>query len=138
MRQIIIVMAIVLSMTACRSVPQVPVIHDDKTHISDNDEKHSEHTTDRDTVIVRDSIVIREKGDTTYIERWHTLYQDRWHETIKIDSVYCFNTDSVYIEKPVYIERKMSWWEKTKASVGLALFWFAMAILGYLIFRYII
>lgn len=83
----------------------------------------------RDSVVVhdRDSIFIREKGDTIYqyIERWR--YRDRVvHDTIvrtKVDSV------AVEREKMVKVEKPLSWWQRVK----LGLFWWlAGAVAGLL------
>jgi len=95
--------------------------------------------THRDTVRVvvrdsihfydRDSIFIREKGDTVYqyVERWR--YRDRWHtdtlEKVKIDSVYIKDTEIREVEK------SLSWWENFKlrgfwylcGALALALAW---------------
>lgn len=43
----------------------------------------------RDSVYIRDSIYVREKGDTVYMER----------------------CDSIRVEKPVYIEKPRRWYE---------------------------
>lgn len=62
----------------------------------------------RDSVYVRDSIYLREKGDTVY------KYKDRY--------VYVYKNlvDTFYMEKirekevPVPVERKLTWWERVK------------------------
>lgn len=38
-----------------------------------------------DSVYVRDSIFIRERGDTVYVDRWHTAWRDR--EVVRTDTV---------------------------------------------------
>ena len=52
-----------------------------------------------DSIFIRDSVIIREKGDTVYKDRWRT----EWKERIIRDTVN--NTDTVYIEKEVFRER---------------------------------
>lgn len=69
----------------------------------------------RDSTYRRDSIYIREKGDTItqYVERvmykWRTrtdtLYRDRW----RTDTLFVERVDSVYVEKPVYIDKQLKW-----------------------------
>ena len=62
----------------------------------------------RDSVFVRDSVYLREKGDTVY------KYKDKY--------VYVYrnvtDTFTVYrdreVEVPVPVERKLSWWERVK------------------------
>lgn len=63
---------------------------------------------DRDSIFVRDSVYLREKGDTVF------KYKDKY--------VYVYrnvtDTFTVYrdraIEVPVPVERKLSWWERVK------------------------
>lgn len=66
----------------------------------------------RDSVHVHDSIYIREKDDTVFIDRWHTEYKDR----LLRDTAYISRTDSIQIPCPV--ERNLSWWESFKLQVG--------------------
>lgn len=78
----------------------------------------------RDSIHQRDSIYIREKGDTVtkYVERTKyrivtrtdTVYRDR----LRIDTLYINRTDSVTVEKPVYIEKQMKWYDKGFIWVG--------------------
>ena len=62
----------------------------------------------RDSVFVRDSVYLKEKGDTVY------KYKDRFVY------VYKNRVDTFYMEKirevevPVPVERKLSWWERVK------------------------
>ena len=80
----------------------------------------------RDSVFVRDSVYLKEKGDTIY------KYKDRFVY------VYKNRVDTFFAEKirekevPVPVERKLSWWEVVKmewldrifaALVIVALYW---------------
>ena len=62
----------------------------------------------RDSVFVRDSVYLQEKGDTIY------KYKDRFVY------VYKNRVDTFFAEKirekevPVPVERKLSWWERVK------------------------
>ena len=62
----------------------------------------------RDSVFVRDSVFLREKGDTVF------KYKDRFVYVYKV------RVDTFYMEKmrevevPVPVERKLSWWERVK------------------------
>lgn len=72
----------------------------------------------RDSVYKRDSIYIYEKGDTVtkYVEKtlykWRThtdtVYRDRW----RTDTLYIERTDSVTVEKPVYVEKPIKWYNQ--------------------------
>lgn len=63
---------------------------------------------DRDSVFVRDSVYLKEKGDTVF------KYKDKY--------VYVYrnvtDTFTVYrdreVEVPVPVERKLTWWERVK------------------------
>lgn len=78
----------------------------------------------RDSIYQRDSVYIREKGDTItkYVERIRyqlerrtdTLYRD----LLRIDTLVVVRTDSVTVEKPVYIEKQMKWYDKGFIWVG--------------------
>jgi len=62
----------------------------------------------RDSVFVRDSVYLKEKGDTVY------LYKDKYVYVLKevADTVYMEKVREV--EVPVPVERKLSWWERMK------------------------
>ena len=64
----------------------------------------------RDSVYVRDSVYLKEKGDTIY------KYKDRFVY------VYKNRVDTFFVEKirevevPVPVERKLTWWERVKLN----------------------
>ena len=70
-----------------------------------------------DSVFGRDSIFVREKGDTIYkyVERWR--YRDR----IIRDTVYRSKTDSVYIDRVTTHEvaKPLAWWQKALMWTGV-------------------
>jgi hypothetical protein len=43
--------------------------------------------------------------------------------------------DSVYIEKPVIVEKQLSWWQKTKQDIGGIAIGVAIALLLYLAYK---
>lgn len=59
--------------------PKVITQTEYKTDIQYRDRWHT------DSVYVRDSVYIREKGDTVWMERWHTAWRDR--EVVRTDTV---------------------------------------------------
>lgn len=88
--------------------------------------------TDSVAVLQRDSVYIREKGDTTYIYKERLRYRDR----VKIDTVRLVKVDSVTVErvKEVKVEKPLSWGQRLK----LRLFWgllVAALVMGLWIFR---
>jgi hypothetical protein len=70
------------------------------------------HTHSSDSIVVRDSVTIREKGDTIWMTRWRTEYRD----SIRIDTAYIERRDSVVVPYPV--ERKLSRKERLYMSAG--------------------
>ena len=66
----------------------------------------------RDSIHVRDSIIVQDKGDTIFVDRWHTEYKDRK----QTDTLFIERTDSIQVPYPV--ERDLSWWESVKQEVG--------------------
>lgn len=62
----------------------------------------------KDSVFVRDSVYLKEKGDTIY------KYKDRFVYVYKnrVDTFYAERVRE--IEIPVPVERKLSWWERVK------------------------
>lgn len=97
---------VVLSvLSGCRSVCCVPVEHvrTDTAYVSQ---------TSRDSIYVRDSVVVREAGDTVRITKWRYVYKDR----IVRDTVFRQLVDS--IPEIVAVEREPTRWEKTKQEAG--------------------
>ena len=70
------------------------------------------HTHSRDSIMVRDSVTIHEKGDTIWLTRWRTEYRDR----IRTDTAYIERRDSIAVPYPV--ERKLSRKERFYMSAG--------------------
>lgn len=72
----------------------------------------------RDSIYQHDSIYVYVKGDTVtkYVEKelykWRTktdtVYRDRW----RVDTMYVERVDSVRVEKPVYIEKPIKWYNQ--------------------------
>lgn len=121
-----IAMLIVWLLSSCKSVEyiQVPVVHTDTVYQS---------KLVHDSIYQHDSITIRERGDSVWIERWHTRYVERE----RTDTVYKSIRDSIPypVEKRVEVPRDYSWSEKTLMKLG----WLMLAAIGaaimYLIFK---
>ena len=99
-------------------------------------EYHTEVVTRTDSVVkidsvhVKDSVIIKQAGDTIEIDRWHTEYKDRWRERVVVDSF--IKVDSVSVPYPV--EKKLSKWQQAKVDWG----GWAMLIVVVLIFLFLI
>ena len=104
-------------------VPKVTVEHD-SIYIA---------THTRDSVYMKDSIYIREKGDTVYLERWRTKYVER----LRIDTLSVVISDT--IREPYPVEKPLTWAQKTWIQAGKAgaalLGGLALALLAYFLSR---
>ncbi|MBR2318513.1 MAG: hypothetical protein IKA52_02425 [Bacteroidaceae bacterium] len=70
-----------------------------------------------DSIVMRDSIIIREKCDTVFFTKYRTLYKERIrHDTV----VRC---DTVYAERSVTVE---------KSDAGKALWWLLLPVVAVL------
>ncbi len=99
------------------------IVQRDTTFISNTDSVHHYQ---------RDSIYIREKGDTIYIYKEHI----RWRDRVRIDTLLRVERDSIVVERPVEdkVEKPLSLAQRLK----LRLFWGLMAaslLLGAWTFR---
>jgi hypothetical protein len=77
-------------------------------------EYQSVHT--RDSIYLRDSIHVAQKGDTVLIEKYQVLYKDRFLR----DSI--FLQDSipypVEVRVPYAVEKSLTWWQQTQMIAG--------------------
>ena len=103
---------------SCRSVRYVPVetVRHDTLYMN---------KVQRDSIVKYDSIHVREKGDTVWLEKYRYLFVDKW----RTDTVYVSRTDSVQVPYPV--ERELTRWQRVRMEVGgVALFVLAAGVLG--------
>lgn len=109
---------LVSAICSCRSVRYVPVetVRHDTLYVN---------KVQRDSVVKYDSIHVREKGDTVWLEKYRYLFVDKW----RTDTVYLSRTDSVQVPYPV--ERELTRWQRFRMEVGgVALFALAAGVLG--------
>ena len=103
-------------------------------------EKHDTlvvHQVQVDSVFRRDSVFIREKGDTVYVYREHV--RDRYkfvHDTtrlVRVDSVAVERVKEVKVEKPLSVGQSLkirAFWWLLAAALILALWTFRKSILN--------
>lgn len=108
MKKILYLIAIILLTSAicsCRSVRYVPVetVRSDTLYVN---------RLLRDSVFVKDSVFVREKGDTVEVTR--TLFVDRWRD--RTDTLRAVSTDTIRVPYPV--EKELTRWEKAKLDIG--------------------
>lgn len=118
-----LIIATILTLCSCTRTIYVPQVSAERDSIY-------LHTHTRDSIIVRDSVTIREKGDTVWLTHWRTEYRDR----IRIDTAYIERRDSVAVPYPV--ERKLSARERFYMSAGKVALPAAAVCAALIIYRY--
>ena len=94
----------------------------------------------RDSLFIRDSIYVREKGDTVtkYVERVRYQYKLKTDTLYKYrtlrDTTYIERVDSVQIKQPVYIEKQIKWYNQGFIWLGKLC---CLAAVIYALFLYI-
>ena len=120
----VIVLLLVVFLSGCRT-KYIPI----EKNVYQNAIKHDTlHTSD--SVFVRDSIYLRQKGDTCYLDRWHekTVFKNVY--MVKVDSF--LKRDSIPVPYPV--ERELSKWEQFQLKYAVWSFGalcMLLVILGY-------
>ena len=78
----------VLLLPACQSMQNV----------SETNTNHVSNNIQRDSIYLHESIFVRIRADTVYLEKWHTRWRDR--ETVKTDTITLTETKTETVEKP--------------------------------------
>ena len=109
-----------VSLSACKSAMQSVQIVEKNTH-----DTIVVFETKRDSVFNTDSVCeyVYIKGDTVIHEK--LKYKTKYKYSIKHDSIYINKIDT--IERPVYVERELSRWQKIKLK-----YWWPASIFGVL------
>ena len=69
----------------------------------------------RDTIYQRDTEHTYTVGDTVYVDRWQYKYK----EIVRYDTSYFATTDSIFIEKSIYIEKPPNKAQKFLMRMGI-------------------
>ncbi len=109
MKQTALLICLLVLATGCSRKVYVPV----ESVVSRTDTIHSAKVR-VDSVIMRDSVAVFQKGDTVLI----TKYRDRYRVKELTDTVYQSAIDSVKVSVPYPVERELSRWERTKMDFG--------------------
>ncbi len=110
----------------CKQVQYVPVesVRTDSVYVN---------LVQRDSIRVLDSIYIKDKGDTVWVEKYKYLYRDK----LCRDTLYVTRTDSVQVPYPV--EARLTRWQRIKLELGgLAMGAIVLAglvVVGWLVYR---
>lgn len=109
MKQIVLFICLLVLATGCTRKVYVPV----ESTVSRTDTIYSAKVR-VDSVIMRDSVAVFQKGDTVLI----TKYRDRYRVKELTDTVYQSAIDSAKVSVPYPVERELSRWERTKMDFG--------------------
>lgn len=111
MKQIALLICLLVLATGCARKVYVPV----ESTVSRTDTVYSAKVR-VDSVIMRDSVAVFQKGDTVMI----TKYRDRYRVKELTDTVYQSAIDSVKVSVPYPVEKTLTSWE----SFRLQSFWY--------------
>lgn len=111
MKQIALLICLLVIATGCSRKVYVPV----ESTVSRTDTVYSAKVR-IDSVIMRDSVAVFQKGDTVMI----TKYRDRYRVKKLTDTVYQSAIDSVKVSVPYPVEKALTPWE----SFRLQSFWY--------------
>ena len=129
LKRVILILALCLIVVGCKTtyVPiEKEVVKYDSIYI---------HSIKVDSIKEVDSVFVNTyvKGDTIYQDKYKYVY--RYQDKLRVDTMLVERVDSVYIEKPIMIEKQLSWWQKTKQDVGGIAIGVAIALLLYLAYK---
>ena len=109
-------------MCSCKSIEYVPVV-----------ENHTVHDSiyftqiQRDSIWQHDSIFIKDRGDTVWVEKWHTKYVEKQVH----DTTYIAKVDSIPVPYEVKVEvpAELSFVQKLCVYVGAFVIFIGMILL---------
>lgn len=119
MKQSIILILVLIFLSSCKTIE----VSKDKTVIDSTKNTSKEIITKHDSIYIyhRDSIFIKQKNDTVFIEKWNTKIE----RLIKRDTV--IKIDTIYQDKKLIItEYQVE--TKTETIYVKWLFWLGLAI----------
>lgn len=121
---VILIVLCSLFMAGCTTTKVVTV---EKVHTDTLREYRNVH----DSIHVHDSVSVKEKGDTVWVEKWYTKIR----ATESHDTIYKARVDSVPVPYPVekLVEKKLSKLQKSLMGIGVAAILFCMfAVVRYI------
>lgn len=110
----ILILILSLILVGCASVKPA------ETEVIYRDKIEYRYRLQKDTTYVHDSIFVRQKADTFFVDRWHTKYVER----TRMDTTYVSKTDSVYVTKTEYIRKRNAYDKFTSCG-----FWLLLALI---------
>lgn len=126
--KILVLLAVCLIISGCGTTRYIPV-ETVRTEIEYQDRLQVR----TDSIHITDSVVIRTKGDTVFVEKW----RERWRERMIIDTAFCYieRTDSISVPYPVPVP--LTKWQQFKLDLGGIAIGVLLVLLSIAIFRVI-
>lgn len=129
MKRLLIFIAVLLVSAiciGCRTIEYFPVetVRTDTVYVN---------SVSVDSVLVRDSVYIHEKGDTVTEYRYKYVY--RYKD--RVDTLYISSRDTLSVPYPV--EKELTRWQRTKVDYGGwaigIVFVFILVVVGYMVYK---
>ena len=124
--KLFLILALGMLLAGCRSIEYYPLetVRTDTVYVN---------RLSVDSIMVRDSIYIHEKGDTVMEFRYHYIY--RYKD--RVDTLYLASRDTVSVPYPV--EKELTRWQSVKVDYGGwaigTVFVFILIVFGSLIYK---
>lgn len=125
-----VVCILAMMMVGCKTrevVVTVPEYHTDTLYQS---------KVERDSIWMKDSVVIKTGGDTIMVDRWHVSYKEK----VLVDTVYEHAVDTLtkVVEVPVGNASTITKWQKLRMTLGDIALIVMLFIFVFIMFRYVI
>ena len=121
-----IILMVSLLLTGCKTIKYYPMekVRHDTVYIQ---------SLKLDSILVKDSVHITEKGDTVTEFRLKYIYKYR----DRVDTLYRSNTDTISVPYP--IEKQLTKWQQTKVNYGGwalgIVFAFILIVVGRMVYK---
>ena len=123
---VILTILLASAICSCRTVKYVPV------ETVRTDTVYSNYSR-MDSIFVRDSVSINQKGDTVTEYRYKYVYKYK----DRIDTLYISSRDTVSVPYPV--EKELTAWQQTKVNYGgwamVIVFVFILVVVGKMVYK---
>lgn len=113
MKRLLMLACLVMSVSACTTIREIPVERIRTEYVSKNILKV-------DTFLEKDSIFVKEKGDTIWLERWKTVREISFRD--RTDTILLTDTITITVKVPA----DLSWKQKAKQDT----WWILLVIAG--------
>jgi len=126
----LVVCLLAMMMVGCKTrevVVTVPEYHTDTLYQS---------KVEKDSIWMKDSVVIKTCGDTIMVDRWHVRYKEK----VQVDTVFEHKVDTLtkVVEVPVGKASAITKWQKLRMTLGDIALIVMLLIFVFIMIRYVI